>query len=221
MMKKIAMLIGACGVLFVLPLHAQDHNKFDKFTFGFGGGISTPLNPTAKYTGISGTFLTSAGYKINPKSSINGEFMWSGLPGSVYAIQPTKLPTVASNVYHLGANYRYQVDHIRGSIFGLYAIAGGGWYYRYITLNQDYVVPANTPCQPIYTWWGYSCAGGYVYSDTIAKKGTSGGGVNAGFGFSIGLSRNLKFFTETRYHYAWHANVPTTMIPVTMGLRFN
>lgn len=222
MVKKIVMSISALSVLWISPLHAQDYTKFEKFTFSVGGGVSTPLNPTAQFTGISGNFITSAGYRINKRNSINGEFMWSGLPGSVYTIQPIKMPTVASSVYFLGANYRYQIDRIGGSIFGVYAIVGGGWYYRYITLNQDYVVPPNTVCQPIYTYWGYTCSpGGYVYTDTVARKGTSGGGVNAGFGFSIALGRSMKFFTEARYHYAFHENIPTTMVPVTLGLRFN
>ncbi len=222
MAKRIILLISALAGLWVLPLHAQDYGKFDKFTFSVGGGITTPLNPTAQFTGISGNFITSAGYKISKEHSINGEFMVAGLPGSVYAIQPVKLPTVSSNVYYLGANYRFQADHLRGSPFGIYSIVGGGWYDRYITLNQDYVVPPNTVCQPIYDWWGYACApSGYVYTQQVARKGTSGGGVNAGFGFTIALAGRLKFFTEARYHYAFHGNVATTMVPVTMGFRFN
>ncbi len=220
-MKRILLSISALSALCVLPLQAQDFERFDRLTFSAGGGITTPLNPTAQYTGISGNFVAGAGYKITKKHSINGEFGWNGLP--LYAtIQPSKLPTAKSSDYSLGANYRYQIDRIKDSPFGIYTIVGGGWYYRHISLNQDYVVAPGTICLPIYTWWGYSCtSGGYVYTDTIAKKGTSGGGVNAGLGFSIAFSRRMSFFTEARYHYAFHGTLPTTMVPVTMGIRFN
>ncbi len=221
MIKKLAMSIGVMTLLWVLPLRAQDHTRFEKFTFSIGGGVSTPLNPTAQFAGVNGNFIASAGYKLSPRNSINGEFMWSGLPGSVVAIQPISVPEVKSSVYYLGSNYRYEVDRIHGSDFGFYGTVGGGWYYRYISLNQDYVVAPGTPCYPIYGWWGYSCSGGYVWTDQIARKGTSGAGVNAGIGFSVALGRTFTFFTEARYHYAFHAKIATTMIPVTLGLRFN
>ncbi len=221
-MKRTVLLITAMSVLWVLPLSAQDSGTFSKFTFSLGTGITTPLNPTAQYTGVSGNFAASLGYKLSNRQSVNGEFLYSGLPGSVYVIQPVKLPTVSSNVYYLGANYRYQVDRIGGSVFGIYGIVGGGWYDRYITVDQTYIVPAGTPCVPIWTWWGYACdSNGYVSSYTVAKKGGSTGGFNGGFGFSIALGGGKwKFFSEARYHYAFNENVPTTMIPVTLGIRY-
>jgi hypothetical protein len=61
-----------------------------------------------------------------------------------------------------------------------------------------------------------------VYSATVAYKGTSAAGLNAGAGFTIKLgAKGWKFYTESRYTYAWSNRIPTTLVPVTFGLRFN
>ena len=117
MSTKSLVVIAVLCANWMVPLHGQS-----KLAFNIGGGISTPLNPTGAYTGVSGNF----------------------------------------NV------------------------------------------------------------GGYVYSQTVAYKGASSGGLNAGVGFTIRLSDSgWKFYTEARYHYAFSTRIPTTFIPVTMGIRFN
>lgn len=188
-----------------------------------GGGVSTPLNPTGQYVGVSGNFSTGVGYNLDKKNTIFGQFMWSGLPANVFVLHPVDLPHGHINLYTLTANYRHHIDSIHGSPFGLYAVVGGGWYYRYANVDKDYAVPPFTVCEPIYTWWGYGCdASGYVYSKTVAYKGSSSGGVNAGVGFTIRFGdSNWKFFTESRYHHAWSDRIPTVILPVTFGIRFN
>ena len=84
------------------------------------------------------------------------------------------------------------------------------------------MVPPGTVCQPIYTWWGYGCeTGGYVYSATVAYKDISAGGLNAAAGLSIRITDSgWKFYAESRHHYAF-SRIPSTLIPVTFGFRFN
>ena len=62
---------------------------------------------------------------------------------------------------------------------------------------------------------------GFVFTATVASKGISAGGLNGGVGFTIRLSDSgWKFYVESRYHYAF-SNIPSTLVPVTFGLRFN
>ncbi len=214
-LTTISLLVAVC----LMPVHAQDYSRF---AFNMGGGLTTPLNPTGAYAGLSGNFTVGAGYNIDKKNAIIGEFMWSGLPSNMFVLQPVKAPTSSINLYSLTVNYRHQFDRINGSPFGVYFIGGGGWYQRYISLDKNYEVPALTPCQPYYDWWGYTCAGGYVYSQTVASKGVSAGGINGGVGFTIRFAdSNFRFFTEARYHYAWSEKIPTTVLPVTFGIRYN
>jgi hypothetical protein len=127
------------------------------------------------------------------------------------------------NLYALTAEYRHHIDRIGRSPFGVYVVAGGGWYYRYAKVDRNFFVPPQTVCDPIYSWWGFGCdTSGFVITETIAFKGSSAGGVNAGAGFTIRLSDNgWKFYIESKYHYAWNNRVPTTLVPVTFGFRFN
>src|SRR3954465_7010059 len=119
MSKKILVSIGLFCAGWILPLHGQT-----KFNFNVGGGVSTPLNPTGAYTGVSGNFNFGAGYNIDKKNSISGEFMWSGLPTSVFTLHPIDAPSGNINLYSLTVNYRHHIDSIHGSPFGLYGIAG-------------------------------------------------------------------------------------------------
>jgi hypothetical protein len=202
------------------PGSAQD---VPKLNLHVGGGITTPLNPTAQYAGLSGNFVGGAGYNITNKHALIGEFMWAGLPPNRFVIHPIDAPFGNVNLYALTANYRFQLDRIARSRFGIYTITGGGWYYRYATIDKNYVVPPFTVCAPIYTYWGYACDNsGYVYSQTVAFKGRSAAGLNAGFGFTIGITDDgWKIFMESRYHHAWHDTVRSTVLPVTFGIRFN
>jgi hypothetical protein len=218
--KSVTIYITLLAAAAVLPVCADD---FSKGNFNIGGGVSTPLNPTANYAGVSGNFVAGGGYNLDKHNAIIGEFMWNGLPPSIRLFHPINGLTGSVNLYSITANYRFQVERIRKSHFGAYVIGGGGWYYRYASVDKNFVVPPNTVCQPIYTWWGFACdSNGYVYSAQIAWKGQSAGGVNAGTGFTIKLSdTGWKFYVESRYHYAWHNRIPSTVVPVTFGLRYN
>jgi hypothetical protein len=222
MCKRIVTVIGLLGVACMSRLHAQDID-LSRLTYEIGGGVSTPLNPTGQHVGVSGNFVAGVGYKLNKHNSIIGEYMWAGLPPNRFVIHPVNLPSGSVNLHTLTANYRLQLENLRGSPFGVYTVAGGGWYYRYATIEQDYMMPPGTACLPIYTWWGYACDPyGYVYETTVAYRGASAGGVNVGAGFTIRFGdSNWKFFAESRYHYAWSDRIPTTLVPVTLGIRFN
>jgi hypothetical protein len=160
---------------------------------------------------------------LDSKNAISGEFMWSGLPPDILTVHPVDAPFGSINLYSLTANFRHSIDRIKGSPLGVYGVVGGGWYYRYSTVDKNYTVPPSTVCTPIYTWWGYACdTNGFVYSQTLAYKGASSGGLNGGVGFTIRFAdSNWKFYTEARYHYAFSYRIPTTLIPVTFGFRYN
>jgi hypothetical protein len=139
-----------------MPLGAQ---SIPEVNFDIGGGVTTSLNPAAQYAVVSGSFVVGAGYNIDRYNSIIGEFMWAGLPPNIDVIHFPNAPFGSVNLYTLTANRRYQFDHFGGP-FGAYFIAGGGWHYRHISVDKNYVVPPLTPCLPIYTWWGYAGDGG-------------------------------------------------------------
>ena len=223
MKSPISILIATSflSITLLIPLKAQvDTEELERLNFKLGGGFSVPTNPIAKYFSLNGNFIVGAGAKLSKHNSVEGEFMWSGLtPGSALTHLNNGL-TGNVNVYSLVGNYRFHIDSIADSPFGFYVIGGGGWYYRDISIEKNYSVPAFTPCQPIYTWWGFGCDG-YV-SSTIASHGSNAGGINGGVGFTIRVEDTAwKFFVETRYHYVWSNSIPTSFVPLTIGFQYN
>jgi hypothetical protein len=222
MSRTIAAFIWLLGCAVLLPLQAQD-SEVQLFNFNVGGGLSVPLNPTGRYLGVNGNAGSGVGVNFNKHNSLEGDFMWNGLSPARNLVQAIDRPTGSVNLFSVTGNYRFHIDSLAHSPFGVYVIGGGGWYYRHTDINKNYVVPPVTVCQPIYNWWGFACdRSGFVQTTTIASHGTSAGGLDAGVGFTVKLpSPGWKFFIESRYNYAWSSFIPTTLVPVTFGFRFN
>jgi hypothetical protein len=223
MSRIISAFVWLLGCALLSPLHAED-SEHELFNFNVGGGLTVPLNPTARYLGVNGNAGSGMGVNFNKHNSIEGDFMWNGLSPTVNLVQTINRPTGSVNLYSVTGNYRFHIDSLGESPFGIYIIGGGGWYYRHTDINKNYVVPPLTACQPIYNWWGFACdgSGGFVQQTTIASRGSSAGGLDVGVGFTITLpSPGWTFFVESRYNYAWSNFIPTTFVPVTVGFRFN
>ncbi len=90
MSRKTLITIGLLSAACTIPIQAQNQNEEGKLNFSMGGGLSVPVNPTAKYAGVGGSFLGGGGYNINQHNSIVGQFMWDGLPPGVGAHRATE-----------------------------------------------------------------------------------------------------------------------------------
>jgi hypothetical protein len=221
-------------VCWIIVGRAQDVNLPVNVHIGVGFGV--PVSNTSTFAGLSGSFQVGAGPNISKHNSVFGEFMWQGLPANrkvlvAIANAPNVNPSIVSNpvtnllpstnLYALTANYKY---HMEGHRYGFYIVAGGGWYYRHIALN-NYTIQPGTVCEPVWDWYGYTCVNGLVSTEnTLATHGVSSGGVNGGGGVTINLSHGdypTKFYMEARYHYSPQGGrVPTEVVPVTFGLRW-
>jgi hypothetical protein len=216
------------------PVCAQE---FSKVNGHIGGGIGTTTGETGRFAGLSGAFQIGAGPNLSTHNSLVGEFMWQGLPpnnnGLAAVVNPLCGGSVtiscaatlsqnfgtSSNLYVVTANYMY---HREGNTYGFYLIGGGGWYYRRLEL-QNYTVVPGTVCAPAWDWWGYSCQAGFVSNtNTLAVKGVSSGGADAGGGLTFKVtSSGIKLYMEARYHYSPQGGrVSTHIVPVMFGIRW-
>ena len=223
MSLKILITIGLLAAACTIPIQAQNQNEEGKLNFSMGGGLSVPLNPTAKYAGVGGNFIGGGGYNINQHNSIVGQFQWAGLPPSILspalsAVAQLNGFSASSNLYSMTADYKYRSG--LGKAFGFYVIAGGGWYYRHSSLSKSTFIPTATVCAPVWGWYGYTCSNGYV--NTVGfGAGTSAFGGNGGVGFTVGVKdTGWKFFVESRYNYAATRNIATQVAPVTFGFEY-
>jgi hypothetical protein len=212
----------------VTPLFPQgEFDVFRKGNVNIGGGFTIPLNPTSRHAAVSGNFVVGGGYDFSRRHSIVGEFMWAGLRPDRIALRRVVNPLsvestgdlgASNNLYAVTANYMFRMEKYR---FGVYAIGGGGWYYRYAKLTRAVIEP-RTVCSEDLLFWGYSCASGFVETDeTLVSAGSSAFGGNVGVGITVKIADSgEKFFIESRYHYAPHRNVSTHIVPVTFGFRW-
>ena len=214
----LGLFIGACN----LTLQAQEESKLNT---SLGVGVTAPLNPTARYAGVSVNTVVGAGYNFNKHHSLIGEFMYSNLPPTRDAIHPISLVTQVNglsgsgSLFTLTGNYRYSVKR---KVIGAYFIGGGGLYYRLAELSKPIVVGTGTVCGTSWQWWGYTCVNGYVSQDeTLVSTGSAAFGGNAGVGITFRVSEEgYRVFVESRYHYAPNKNITTQLITITVGIRW-
>jgi hypothetical protein len=223
MSKKTVFTIGLLSTVWMIPLHAQHQTEDGTFNFSMGGGLSVPLNPTAKYAGVGGSFITGGGFNLNQHSSIVGQFQWDGLPTAILspalsAIAQINGFSASTNLYNITADYKYRSGF--GKTFGYYLIAGGGWYYRHTSVSKSTFIPTDTVCQPVWGWYGYTCSNGFVNTVGVSN-GTSAFGANGGVGLTIRVKDTpWKFFIESRYNYAATRFIATQVAPVTFGFEY-
>jgi hypothetical protein len=218
MSKKTLITIGLLSAA-CMTMQAQSQNEEGKLNFSMGGGLSVPLNPTARFVGVGGSFLGGGGYNISQHSSIVGQFQWDGLPPSVGAIAQLNGISQSVNLYGITADYKYRSGI--GKTFGFYLITGGGWYYRHASISKSTFVPTDTVCLPIYSWYGYTCSNGFVNTVGVAA-GTSSFGANGGIGLTVRVrDTGWKFFVESRYTYAMSRAIATQVAPVTFGFEYH
>jgi hypothetical protein len=218
MLKKFLITIGLLSAASIVPIQAQHQTEEGKLNFSLGGGLSVPLNPTARYAGVGGSFIGGGGYNLDKHNSIVGQFQWDGLPPSVGAIAQLNGISKGVNLYNITADYKYRSGF--GNTFGYYVIAGGGWYYRHASISKSTFIPTGTVCLPIYDWYGYTCSDGFVNTVGVTT-GTSSFGANGGVGLTIRIKDTpWKFFVESRYNYAASRGIATQVAPVTFGFEY-
>jgi hypothetical protein len=205
-------------------MRAQDETtaEHSKITTNLGGGVTAPVNPTARLVGPSGNAVIGIGYNLTRRNSLIGQFMWAGLPANRDAFRPiwlvagTRNISGSSNLFTITGNYRYRRE---GKVFGVYFIGGGGMYHRQATLSRTIPVGEGVVCSPAWQYWGFGCVNGIVSTDqTLISAGSTVFGGNGGVGFTIRINdEGYKFYVEARYHYAPTRNISTQLIPITLG----
>ena len=218
------------GLAIILMLcgngYGQDEGDDDpRGNVHLGTTIGAPLNPTARFVNIGWGLVSGAGYNFTRSHAVVGEFMWTKLFPSDFALDPIRLAmqnpniSASSNLYAMTGNYRYE---LRGRTLGTYLIAGGGWYDRTARLSQKITTGNAVACTPTWLWFGFSCTSGTVTAgQTIGSSASHTIGVNAGIGFTARVSEApYRAYVESRYHYAPTKNISTQLITISVGIRY-
>lgn len=207
-MKRISSLLALCG-LAALPGLAQV-----QFTGFVGAGPTVPLNPLAPHTSNVGWDISMGAGVTNNHAGIMLDFLYNDI-----GINGTTLNQVGApqgNVRTWGFTLDPVFHVTQEGPVDLYVTGGGGIYHRNIEFSQPGVAET-TFFSP---WFGFY-PGLVGVNQVLASYSVYKGGVDGGVGMSVRLgSSRIKAFAEARYHYIFTSPTATTMIPVTVGLRW-
>lgn len=211
------MSVGCLRVVFIwglltLPSSAQG------FNFNIGGGPGFPLGRTNDFAHTSYNFVVGGGPNLFPHVTLNGEFMFQGVPIQHDIVDQLGFSDIKGRLYSLTSNLI--VGTAIGGRKNAYLIGGGGWYRRTIETKQT-ILGVGEVCEP-WWWWDAQCVHGITTSEvTVGSRTSSAGGFNVGGGlaFQLGDSR-ANFYAELRYHRAFTRNVETSVLPLTLGFRW-
>lgn len=193
------------------PTYAQDYSRL---SINVGGGIGYPQGDLNSFVNSSGNFVAGGGYNFTSYFGVGTEYFWQDMPVSDHFRQLLNNPDVRAQQYAWTFNPIVRVP--LGRRVGAYVIGGIGWYHR---SGQETTPGVGVICDPYWSWW-YGCVLGSV--DIVTKSRSSNAfGENIGVGLTYRLGESqFKIYTEVRYHHASYNNVPTKLLPVTVGIRW-
>jgi hypothetical protein len=157
-----------------------------------------------------------AGYQFNDAFGLYGAIAYNGLGVTNQVLNALQVPDGNAHLWSLTAEpmWRFPIAHkVEG-----YVVGGAGWYRRTVEFTR----PTINVVDVIDPWWGY-IGPVIVPADQVLGSVTKDAfGANAGGGVALQLGESgTAVFAEVRYHYANTKPTSTSIVPVTVGLRWS
>jgi len=226
-MRMVKSVVIGAALLALVPSVASAQHRIH---VNFGGG------PTFIAGGLGERFSTGLGpavgvtFEVNNRIGIQFEYAfrrfhaenWVDLIGGSY--------TGYHDTHQLAFDLVYNITPSDSRV-RVYALGGGGAYYRTLTITE--YIGSGIVCDP---YW-YVC-GTYPITGIVGERGgwDPGFNIGGGVGFKLGSSEDAEFIIESRYHFVSGpetqpsvqpigTNLPTGKangyyIPLTFGFRF-
>jgi len=230
-MKKLLMGAFLLTVVAATPARAQGDRPVH---VNIGGGFTVPVSDVADRFSTGGNFTIGAIFEPTPAFGLQVEYAYNGLSGQDKFIPLQVTPVAAANGQALiESHHNMQYINFNGilqvhgnTLIKPYAIGGGGFYYRSVSLTTP-DVGFTTWCDP---YW-YVCYPTAVSIDRVVGDRSSWDpGMNVGGGVTVRLGESALFYVETRWHYVWGPEFTDAQgatqkangqyFPVTFGFRF-
>lgn len=200
-------LIALCVPFLVL---AQNGEPARHLTLSLGGGYTTPSGAVASDVDHGGDFEFSSGYFFNQHFGITGTFLFSDAGITQSALNALNEPDGTARVFAITGDPTLRLPLRRG--ISVYALAGGGYVGRDLHFVKPVLIGFSTKHMPFMLMPGYASAGSII---------NNSGGFDMGGGLNIPSPwRGAKLFVEARYFKGYTSNLNTTVVPVTIGIRW-
>ncbi len=200
--------------VFLLSVAARAQSDMHRWTFNVGAGPTATIGTMHNRLNTGFNFNAGGGINVSHPLAIMAEFGYNSFGISDQALSALNVPGGNARIYSLTIDpmLRFGYDHK----FGGYIIGGGGWYRRTVEFTQP-----TTAIVPFYDpWWGFFGQAAIPADQVIGSRTVDVGGWNIGAGFTVGIPRGAKFYTEARYHWMNAGTHNTTVLPITFGVRW-
>jgi len=206
----VALCVGFSGISF-----AQSESDFHHATFNVGGGFTGITGRDADRLDHGGNFQAGGGLNFSRYFSITGNFMFNQLGVTRSALTALNQPDGNARVYTFTADPTLRIP--LGNRTSLYVLAGGGYLRRTVqftkpTLAQTYIYDP---------WFGFITPVVIPVNQVLGSISSDAGVYDVGAGLNIALPRTrFRLYVESRYFHGFTSNSNTTIVPVTLGLRW-
>ena len=209
-----------CGFIvvgaFLLPaLSFGQEEEFHHLTMSAGAGLTTITGPDAGKLDHGANIQLNGGYFFNRYFGITGNFMFSDLGITRPELNNLNQPDGGARTYGVTADPTLRLPLGRG--FSAYVLAGGGYLRRTVEFTQ----PTLARTVIFDPWWGYFGPALVPVDVVLGRVVSNSGAFDTGGGLNIPLPRTrTKIFVEARYFKGFTSNTNTTIVPITVGIRW-
>ncbi|MCU1338000.1 MAG: hypothetical protein JWO19_3581 [Bryobacterales bacterium] len=208
--------VGACFILFLglaCMCVAQDEER--PITFQVGGGLTLTTGFDSGRLDKGGNFQAGAGHFFNRFLGIEANFMFNHLGLTRNELNNLGQPDGHARVFTVTLDPTLRIPLPRG--FSAYLLVGGGWLRRTVEFTQ----PTLAGTFIFDPWWGYIGPALVPANLVLGSVTSDSGAYNVGGGINIPtVSRGPRIYIESRYVHGFTDNSNTTLVPITVGIRF-
>jgi opacity protein-like surface antigen len=192
----------------------NNDDDFHRFTFKAGGGWTPVTGELHDRLQNGGHFLVGAGYNFNRRFGALLEYQLNELGVRDNVVAALSVPAADARIWSITVNP--QVKLIQRDRWDVYAIGGVGYYRRTVDLLE----PTVAPVLVFDPFFGFVTPVLVPTSSVIGSIRRNGVGLNGGAGFSVKIGGGVSAFAESRFHWADHDVINSTIAPVSFGIRF-
>jgi hypothetical protein len=207
--------IGLCGALFLVTTVCSFAQEEHGFTANVGGGLTTINGREAGRLDHGGNFQLGAGYDFNRFFGITGNFMFNQLGITGSELLRLNVPDGSARVYTFTVDPTFRLP--LGQRWNAYVVAGGGYLRRTVQFTRP-TVAETFVFDP---WWGYFGPALVPANEILGSVTSNAGAFDVGAGVNIPLPvPRLHLFLESRYFHGFTSSSNTTIVPITVGIRW-
>jgi opacity protein-like surface antigen len=188
---------------------AQDEHRL---TLNAGAGFSPLTGQISDRLNNGWNITVGGGYRFTRHFETNLQFTYNGFGVRQVVLTEAAVPGANSHMWSITVDPKLRLRPSKR--VDPYFVGGVGYYRRTIEFTQPTLTPVSLFDPFFDTFFSELVPADIVLGD-ITRGGVGG---SLGAGFDLPFVRGTRFFAEARYQYASTGNIPTRVVPLTLGI---